>query len=78
MLCVSYYLSALAVLDTLVLWSSLHHLIVNMIPAYKRLIIGPWFCKLFGFFESTAQSSSIWTIVTLSLERFISVYFPLG
>ncbi|XP_050414911.1 FMRFamide receptor [Patella vulgata] len=73
---ISRYLTVLAVSDTVVLYSGLlrqwlYYLVEYDIRSYHLVT-----CKLLTWLIYTSLDISAWTIVAVTIERLISVYFP--
>ena len=67
------YMAALAVTDTVVLWSTFFGMVSVV---YYPSMNGLWFCKMVSYVSSISSPLSSWLVVTMTIERFIVVYFP--
>ena len=67
------YMAALAVADTVVLWTYLFNMLSRL---YINWISGPLFCKFLNYISSVSSQMSVWLVVSMTIERFIAVYFP--
>lgn len=74
---VAVYLSALAASDSLVLILDIfNNWFRTVLKIYLLGISGP-FCKFHRFFFRVAYTYSAWLVTSVSVERFIVVWFPL-
>ena len=71
------FLAALAVVDTLVLYSTLSEKLINNFFKEMGLVSGRIICKLEHFFRYLFPQISSWIIVSLTVERYLCAYFPL-
>lgn len=72
-----FYLAALAVADTVVLFMSALKTWIRLFSGFEMLHISSASCKTFMFFTYLSLHLSAWLIVAVTVERFIVVWFPL-
>ena len=70
------YLSALAIMDLLVLYIGLLRLWIGQFTMDFRNQ-ADWVCKLIVFLGYVCSDTSVWLIIAVTAERFFVVYFPL-
>ena len=70
----SVYLRCLAVFDTLILWAYLC-LMINRV--YEPSMVHPVYCKTISFFTNVVSSLSGWTVVSMTVERYLAIRWPL-
>ena len=70
------YLSALAVMDLLVLYIGLLTLWIGQFT-FEIKNQANWLCKLIVFLGYVCSDTSVWLIIAVTAERFFVVYFPL-
>ena len=70
------YLSALSVMDLLVLYIGLLQLWIGQFT-FEIKNQANWLCKLFVFLGYVCSDTSVWLIIAVTAERFFVVYFPL-
>ncbi|XP_033753651.1 growth hormone secretagogue receptor type 1-like [Pecten maximus] len=71
------YLSALAIMDLLVLYIGLLRLWIAQLSDFDIKDQANWTCKLVAFLGYVCSDSSVWLIVAVTVERYIAVCFPL-
>lgn len=69
----SMFLLMLAISDTTFLWGDCMY----VIGRYLDMRIGTWNCKFSNTILSWGSMNSAYSVVALSIERFLIVYFPL-
>ncbi|XP_021368428.1 growth hormone secretagogue receptor type 1-like [Mizuhopecten yessoensis] len=72
-----FYLAALAVADTVVLYLSALKTWIRLITGFELLHISNASCKTFIFTIQFSLHFSAWLIVAVTIERFLAVWFPL-
>lgn len=72
-----FYLAALAVTDTIVLYMSALKTWVRVVADFELLHISNAGCKTFMFIIHFSLHFSAWIIVAVTIERFLAVWFPL-
>ena len=70
------YLSALAIMDLLVLYIGLLRLWIGQFTIDFRTQ-ADWVCKIIVFLGYVCSDTSVWLIIAVTAERFCVVYFPL-
>ncbi|ELU17068.1 hypothetical protein CAPTEDRAFT_200779 [Capitella teleta] len=73
---VSIYLSTLAISDSLVLILDFINNWFKMHLDIKLLVMDESFCKFHRYFFDVVYTLSSWLIVAVSIDRFITVWFP--
>ncbi|XP_069114762.1 probable G-protein coupled receptor 139 [Argopecten irradians] len=71
------YLSALAIMDLLVLYIGLLRLWIAQLSDFDIKDQANWTCKVVAFLGYVCSDSSVWLIVAVTVERYIAVCFPL-
>lgn len=71
------YLCVLSILDLLILYVGLLRLWVAQIWEVDPRNASQWMCKLVVFLGYVCSDASVWTIVTVTVERFLAVCKPL-
>ncbi|XP_033754751.1 growth hormone secretagogue receptor type 1-like [Pecten maximus] len=71
------YLSALAVMDLLVLYVGLLPLWIAQLSDFDIKDQANWTCKLVVFLGYVCSDSSVWLIVAVTVERYIAACYPL-
>ena len=71
------YLTALAVVDTVVLYIGLLHYWTLGLGAYDIRNLSGGVCKLHTFLLYTFNDMSVWILVAVTFQRLVSVRFPL-
>ncbi|XP_069114763.1 probable G-protein coupled receptor 139 [Argopecten irradians] len=71
------YLSALAIMDLLVLYVGLLPLWISQLSGHSINDHANWTCKMGAFLGYVCSDSSVWLIVAVTVERYIAVCFPL-
>ena len=72
-----FYLAALAVADTVVLFMSALKTWIRLFSGFEMLHISNLSCKVVTFSTYLSLHLSAWLIVAVTVERFIVVWFPL-
>ncbi|OWF47147.1 Thyrotropin-releasing hormone receptor [Mizuhopecten yessoensis] len=71
------YLSALAIMDLLVIYIGLLRLWVAQLSNFDIKDQTNWTCKVVAFLGYVCSDSSVWLIVAVTLERYIAGCYPL-
>lgn len=71
------YLSALAIMDLLVLYIGLMRLWIAQLTNIDIKDQANWICKVVVFLGYVSSDSSVWLIVAVTVERFVAVCYPL-
>ena len=76
---VQFYLTILAVIDTIMLYVGFAHDWLYSITEPRIVIryLSPVACKIQLFLLVTCKWSSAWILVAITIQRFVSVYLPL-
>jgi hypothetical protein len=74
---VSVFMSALAVADSLVLLLDFLNNWLKMVPNVFLLNASLGFCKFHRWFFDVVYTYAAWLVMSLAIERFIVVWFPL-
>lgn len=72
-----FHMSAIAVFDTLVLYSDCLRQWLALLHGSNALTLSSAACKVFHFFSYTFFDISVWLIVIMTVDRFLVVQFPL-
>lgn len=72
-----FYLAALAIADTVMLYLSALKTWIRMISGFEMLHINNFCCKFLTFLIHFSIHFSAWLIVAVTVERFLAVWFPL-
>ena len=73
----AFYLIVLAVLDTLVLWTGLLRQWLIYLQGFDVRSVSSFSCKFHTFLVYWFFHIAVWVLVSVSLERFVGVYFPM-
>ena len=73
---VSCYLSVLAVADTLVLYVSALQVVIRVWTGIKLLHLSVVTCKIMKYLWYSCSYFSAWTVVAMTTDRFLAVWFP--
>jgi len=72
-----FYLTLLAVADTMVLFTSAFKTWIRVLTGYEALHVSDVGCKVITFLLLNSLYLSAWLIVLVTLDRFLVVWFPL-
>ena len=72
----SLYLTVLAVSDTIALYSGPLRWWILHLTDVDIASSSPGLCKFSNFMEYASADISAWTLVVLTTQRFVSVWFP--
>ena len=73
----SLYLTVLAVSDTIAMYSGPLKLWIRHLTDVDIASSSPGLCKFSVFMEYASADISAWTLVVLTTQRFVSVWFPI-
>ena len=76
---ISFYMQCLSIFDALTMFSKFlnEFIVVGNLIRKSPIKISVHFCKIYLFLESTVSTTSIYLILLMSIDKFISVAFPL-
>ncbi|XP_053405382.1 CX3C chemokine receptor 1-like [Mercenaria mercenaria] len=72
-----FYMSMVAVFDTLVLYFACLRQWLALLQGTDALTLSSAACKIFNFFSYAFFDVSVWLLVLMTVERFLVVQFPL-
>lgn len=74
---VYFFLMVLAVADTLVLYISAFKTWIREITEWELMVYNNFACQTVVFLMLFSQHMAAWTVVLVTVDRFIAVWFPL-
>ncbi|KAK6180130.1 hypothetical protein SNE40_012335 [Patella caerulea] len=72
-----YYMAALAVADTLVLYFGCLRTWLAYLNGYDAIILSPAACKTFSFMSYWSFDIAAWILVAMTIDRFLAIHYPL-